>query len=199
MKKIVVLYVFLGIIVAISPILAISNLTPATLSTPGAVKTLNLPAAADHSPVISLGQAIDPQSGELVEGYAIIHYKDSEAKSNSARGRGTTCYGYLASGAKWKVNEPCVINAATSRGLDPNAVFTTQANGITKWENAAGFDILGNGTITSDALIADTSAPDDKNEVYFGSISDSNAIAVTIVWGIFSGPTFQRKLGEWDQ
>jgi hypothetical protein len=35
--------------------------------------------------------------------------------------------------------------------------------------------------------------------VYFGAISAPNAIAVTIVWGIFGGPINGRELLEWDQ
>ena len=36
------------------------------------------------------------------------------------------------------------------------------------------------------------------NEWVFGDIAETNVIAVTIVWGIFSGPPRNRKLVEWD-
>ena len=39
---------------------------------------------------------------------------------------------------------------------------------------------------------------DGKNEVYFGSISEPGAIAITIVWGYFRGPPGARELVEWD-
>ena len=58
---------------------------------------------------------------------------------------------------------------------------------------------MSTGTLTSLPLLADSTAPDGKNEVYFADVDDSNAIAVTIVWGVFSGPTYNRKLVEWDQ
>ncbi len=45
---------------------------------------------------------------------------------------------------------------------------------------------------------SDPNVLDDKNEVSFGSL-DSGTIAVTIVWGYFSGPTFARELVAWDQ
>lgn len=206
-KKIYIVLMTLGLVLAITPIFAGQTKVPMHLQTPGIEKTLVLPLAADHSPVISLGTAIDPQSGEAVEGYAIIHYKDNSAKTSPSKGKGSLCYGYLASGAKWKTVEGWVMNPANSRGLDPLSVFNTEANDIIKWEDAtdgiignnAGYNILGVGATTSGSLTADTASPDGINEVYFGSISDQNAIAVTIVWGIFSGPTFQRKLVEWDQ
>ena len=70
---------------------------------------------------------------------------------------------------------------------------------ISKWETEAGRNILGIGSITSDILIADTASPDNKNEVYFADVSYNGAIAITIVWGRFSGSTSQRYLVEWDQ
>lgn len=45
----------------------------------------------------------------------------------------------------------------------------------------------------------DLDNPDDKNEVYFGDIDEPGAIGVTVIWGIFGGPPFNRKLIEWDQ
>ena len=95
--------------------------------------------------------------------------------------------------------EPWVAKTSNVRNLDGVSAFNLLSNGIAKWENAASFDILGNGALTSDGLIADTVSPDNKNEVYFANIETQNAIAVTIVWGIFGGPTYQRVLVEWDQ
>lgn len=149
--------------------------------------------------IYSLGIAYDKKSGKQVEGYAIVHRKDGAAKSNRAKTGATACYGFLAKDAKWKVLEPWMVNSANTRGLDQTFVFTNLADDIAKWESAASYNILGDGTMTTDALVADTVSPiDNKNEVYFADLSDSNTIAVTIVWGIFGGPTFNRKLVEWD-
>lgn len=207
MKKIL-LGIVIGVLffVAIKQVEAIS-LQPVTLSTPGTTRTLNLPPAADNSPVIPLGTALDPGTGEVVEGYAIVHYKDRAAKPAGERKATNTCSTYLASGAKWKSLEPWVVNPANGEGLDGGTVFNLLAGGIGKWEeatdgnvkNGAGYDILGEGAVTGLELVADTSAPDDQNEVYFADITDSSAIAVTIVWGIFGGPPQTRKLVEWDQ
>ncbi len=179
--------------------------SPMTLTTPDSTHTLNLPSNADHSPVISLGSAIDPQTGELVEGYAIIHYKQGAAKPTGKGGGGSTCYGYMASGAKWKDIEPWVVNPTNTYGISDASIFTTLQANTLKWEDAANgilgdsisTDIMGAGSITSNPLVADETAPDAVNEVYFGNL-ESGTIGVTIVWGIFGGPVPNRKLSEWD-
>ena len=146
----------------------------------------------------SLGRAHDKKSGKQVEGYAIIHRKDGTAKPSGAKTRATACYGFLAKDAKWKWLEPWVVNPNNTRGLDQNFVFDNLALNIGKWESAASYNILGDGVAVADALVADTVAPDNQNEVYFADIANSNTIAVTIIWGIFGGPTFNRQLVEWD-
>ena len=182
----------------IKSIVAVAALA-ATLTTPGTSRTLLLPPAADNSPVISLGTAVDPATGKQVEGWAIIHRQDNLAKPGGGKPGANTCYGYLARGARWKAVEPWVANLTNSRNLDQTTLFNLLGGGVNKWEGAAGWDVLGAGTTTADALAADTVAPDSQNEVYFADISDANAIAVTIVWGIFSGPPGGRELVEWDQ
>ena len=179
-------------------------LNPATLVTPGTERTLKLPAAADHAEVISLGQAVDPQTGLVVDGYALIQHKRSEAAKPPQAGNngGSTtgsCYAFMARGAKWKTVEPWVINPANTEGIDEAWLLQNFSQSITKWENAAGAEILGAGSSTANLLEADTLAPDGQNEVLFGEIADSGVIGVTIVWGVFSGPTQNRQLTEWDQ
>lgn len=182
-------------------------LETATLDTPGTVRTLVLPPSADNSPVISLGTAVDPGTGRVVEGIAIIH-RESPAKPNGPKpGGSTACYTYLAKGAKWKTVEPWMTNPANTRGLDGTTVFNLLNGGVSKWEdatdgnvtNGVGVDVLGPGATTAATLVADTASPDNQNEAYFADITDSNAIAVTIVWGIFGGPIWNRQLVEWDQ
>lgn len=205
--KILLSLFIVSLLVNGSPAFA-AGLPSARLSTPGTTRTLHVPQSADHSPVISLGTAIDPQTGALAEGYAIIHYKKANAKGGhgGGGGGGTTCYAYLGSNTKWKTVEPWLINTANTDGLTDTFVLGNTLADILKWEDAAdgivgngsGSDILGNGTSVADILEADLNAPDGLNEVYFGAIDDPNAIAVTIVWGTFSGPPAQRKLIEWD-
>lgn len=211
-KKFIAPYVALALLVSMAPAMAAPPFgVGATLETPGIQRTLTLPPAADNSPVLSLGTAVDLASGEVVEGYAIIHYKnkpgDAKPEINPGKSGKTQCYGYLSSGAKWKWVEPWIVNSSNTRGLSADFVLNNLTGDVVKWEdasdgvvgNSSGVNILGDGSATSTALVADTSSPDGVNEVYFADVSNSGAIAVTIVWGIFSGPTFNRKLVEWDQ
>lgn len=201
MKK----YLTLGLVV----ILMFSvGLASATKPASERQTTVGMPAhAIEVAPgVFSLGTAID--NGKAVEGYAIITYKEGFGKPPWAGGPGgpggnggnpSTYYAFLAKGAKWKTIEPYIVNPANTEGLSSSFVTGNLESDIGKWETAAGVDILGTGSTTSDTLVADTSNPDGLNEVYFGDVDQPGAIAITIVWGIFIGPPSQRELVEWDQ
>lgn len=198
---------------AIPALAAPPSFMPMSLETPGTSGTLVLPAPAANAPVLDvlpLGSALDPGSGKVVEGYAFIHYEKKPAKPGNKPGKGgggSSCYAYLANGAKWKNAESWIMNAANTRSLNGTDLFNTQVTALEKWEDASdgtigsgpGHNIFGNGSATSATLAADTSSPDNQNEVYFADISSSGTIAVTIVWGIFVGPPSGRELVEWDQ
>lgn len=205
-KKIVVLFVALGFLMAgvpvgARPVLVAANVKPSgqNVVIPGTAVQV-----ADH--VFSLGTAVDPASGKIVEGYAIIHYKrgyhhrpgHTRGGPGNGNGNTSTCFSFFAKGAKWKTDEPWVVNPANLDGLTGSFVFSNLTDDITKWEGAADFNILGDGSVTSATLVADTVSPDNVNEVYFADISSEGAIAITIVWGIFRGPPFARELVEWD-
>lgn len=174
---------------------------PAAASSPAALK---LPPQASQvtTNVFYLGRAYDAATNLTVEGYAIVH-KDNKARSKQSakpnKGSGSKCYSFIATGAKWKVVENWLMNPANPDGLDGNTLFNLVTGGISKWELAAdGKDILGNGSQTGTDLSVSYGTLNNQNEVYFGSL-DSGTIAVTIVWGTFSGPTFARQIVEWDQ
>ena len=154
------------------------------------------------SDIYYLGKAFDASSGKFVEGIAIVRRKDSEAKPPWAgggnSGSGSSCYSFLSKGAKWKNMESWVVNSQDS-GLDSSFVLANIESNIAKWESASSSQILGTGELTNAVLAANTQSTDGANEVYFDTISDSNTIAVTIIWGIFSGPPQGRELVEWDQ
>lgn len=156
--------------------------------------------------VFYLGKAKDPASGEIAEGYAIVHYERGRAKSleSAVVASVDQCYTFIAGGVKWRgTAEPWLVNAANRRGLTSFFVLNNLRSNIAKWEDAAnGFvldgistDILGAGALTTSKLRADFVLPDGKNEVYFANVSSAGAIAVTVVWYIPSTQT----LVEWDQ
>lgn len=157
-------------------------------------------AVGDHA--VPLGTAIDPGTGLQVEGYAIFHHRDDhDGGPPGGNGGGddtSSCFAFLAKDAEWKTTESWVVNTANDSGLTENFVFDNMAGDLQKWEDHVTFEIFGDGSTTTADLVADTENPDDVNEVYFGDVSSEGAIAVTIVWGIFSGPPFNRELVEWD-
>ena len=150
--------------------------------------------------VFYLGKAFD--KGRIVEGYAFM-IKDNMNKQ--AKGTGKTrlpkvssCYTFLASGAKWKSVEDYLVDPMNSGGLDGTFVRDNLKIDIDKWETASGGeDILGNEE-TGIVDGADTVSPDNKNEVYFADIGQENVIGVTIIWGFFGGRPSSRVLVEWD-
>jgi hypothetical protein len=157
-----------------------------------------------------LGTAIDPVSGRKVEGYLFRHPVNPGlgfAGTDRETAASATCYGFLAKGAKWKHLENWMLNPANGDGLSGSFILGNMEADISKWEDAAdgvmgnGFfiDILGNGSLTDSALSLSNKKPDGVNAVFFGGGLSSGTIAVTVIWGIFSGPAAKRELTEWDQ
>ena len=145
--------------------------------------------------VYSLGYA--EVDGKKVEGIMVVHR--SNAKPGGPATGGSTCYSYLAADAKWKSQEPWVVNAANNFGLTSAFLLSTVDAAIAEWETAAGAQILGAGSLTTAALSADQTAPDGSNEIYFGAIAEPGVIAVTTTWGTFGGPAKNRQIVEMDQ
>ena len=194
MKKILLIFA-IGI-VALSLIIALKPNFVAAVSKGGADVIVPEHVVEIAPGIFSLGSSVD-KDGRKVEGYLLYHHREGHTKGGDS-GTGGSCFSFLASGAKWKTIEPWIVNTNNSEELTQDFIFNNLITDIQKWENEAGVEILGDGSITSDFLSADTSSPDGLNEVYFADISDSGAIAVTIVWGIFRGPPSQRELVEWD-
>ena len=184
---------------------------PATVGPSG--QTVIIPEhAVEVAPhVFYLGEAIDPADGQMVRGYAFM--LTAEAKTDSVNKPAkpvkpavNTCYGFLASGAKWKTVENWVMNSSNPFAMDEMTVFNLLDRGINKWEDAAngvvgdgyGKNVVGAGSFTTEMLNADETAPDNMNEIYFGEL-EPGTIGVTIVWGVFGGAPKARELREWDQ
>lgn len=164
--------------------------------------------------VFYLGKALD--KGRVVEGYAMFVKPtcDNDGICEPELGENpscvdckkdvedpeepdtSSCYTFLAKGARWRSVEPYMVNP-TTKWLDSSFVTSNLASNIDKWETAAGVDILGD-EITGVIDGADLESPDNKNEVYFADVEYEGAIAVAIIWGYFNGPPFARELVEWD-
>ena len=130
--------------------------------------------------------------------FTFIHYRKGRAKPPSAGGskKQTACYSYLASGAKWKTPEDYVVNSSLS-GLDSSFVMPAVTQGAVEWENYGGPNIFRD-AISDDAAVYRDNVTDGQNVLAFGNYADPGVIAVTTVWGYFSGPPRTRELVEWD-
>ncbi|MGD9201723.1 MAG: matrixin family metalloprotease [Chitinispirillia bacterium] len=159
--------------------------------------------------------------GNIVEGYAFVHYKDKKGFGkpgcnnngicepgehpkkcgDCSGGSGedpSSCYEFIANGTKWKSIESYLVDPDNTRGLDASEISSKISECIQKWEDAAGTDILGNeisGTVDHASI---GNSINGQNEVIFADIENDGAIAVAIVWGIFGGPPGKRELVEWD-
>lgn len=154
---------------------------------------------ADH--VFSLGIAIDPATGDEVEGFMILDDRREQARGG-VKGKpgsgGGACYALLASGARWKITEGYLVDPTNNDGLSSSFVRNAVATATSTWDNEVAFDVFGG---ESEGVVdgVDTISPDGKNEVLFGDISSSGSVAVTIVWGYFGGSVSSRQIVEWDQ
>jgi len=173
--------------------------------------------AVDNSVVIDLGTAVDPQTGNVVQGLKFIYKKGNAKPDNPGGGNGggnggggkdkggSTCFAYIAKGAAWKTVEDFVVNTSNTQNISSADVFAIVDDNVTEWEDAADgtpdgdiVNIFGTGSITTDDLSAKEDTMDGRNGVYFGNADSSNTIGATTVWGIFSGPPRGRELVEWD-
>src|SRR3989338_8114510 len=82
-----------------------------------------------------------------------IHYRKGRVKPPSAgtSKKQTSCYSYLASGAKWKTPEDYFVNSSLS-GLDSSFVMPAVTQGAVEWENYGGPNIFRD-AISDDAAV----------------------------------------------
>jgi len=162
-------------------------------------KPISLPPQASEIAhgIYDLGTAVTAE-GRVVQGIAFIHYaKDfvrPEAPGGGKPSKTSTCYSFLASGAKWKSVEPFVFDKDETDAATPLSYIETA---ISTWEIAAGLDILGFGSLGT-VHPEQAGTYNGINEVMFGDIAGDGVIAMTTVWGIFGGRPAGRELIEWD-
>jgi hypothetical protein len=171
----------------------------------GPIRSIHVNSANPDNPMVYLGKVHDKKFNEDVEGYAIVHYAKNISNVFKLIPK-VTCYSYLSSGARWKTVEPWIFDPSNTGGLDSSFILQNMSLDISKWEDATdgiignnkGMDILGSGTFGAASSTLGKTL-DYKNEVEFAKINNPGAIAVTYIWGIFSGITSKRQLVEWDQ
>jgi hypothetical protein len=150
-------------------------------------------------------------NGRLLEGYAILDHGQGRARGGNKGsggggkpdkgGSGSTCYSFLANGAKWKSVEGYYVDVSGTN-VSSSVSSSDVDEAISRWEAAnTGDPVFGGnlGLVQQSERGTIGNSVNDKNEVIFAPISESGTIAVTLVWGYFSGPPRSRELVEWDQ
>lgn len=124
------------------------------------------------------------------------------AGSGKNKPKESSCYQFLAKDAKWRTTENVLINDVDQANLTAIDIESTFNIALATWNFEVISDIFGTASLASDATFKyndlDNYHIDNKNVVMFGSYGDPRVIAVTYVWGYFSGRPANRELVEWD-
>lgn len=149
---------------------------PATVIPSG--KTVVVPdQATDNSPVL--------------EKAIFIHYRKGYGKPPEAgKVKGSPqCYGFLSKEAKLKTIENFTIHPE----LDSLVIW----NSALEWDSHTATKLFGTYAVDNTANW-DNETPDGRNELSFGNYPSQGVIAVTVVWGYFSGSPQTRGIVEFD-
>lgn len=186
------------VLVVAALVFAVSAATAAAMLIP-ASEVARDKAKADNSPVIQKTDSHLLLTPPGLERIVFIHYKKGFAKPPGA-GKGKECLGYkyLGKWVKWK-NLP-VNYVIDPDGLTGDFVTTAIFNGAEEWDKYAGVELFGSYSVVDNASWDGDPGdlPDGSNELLFGDYPETGVIAVTVVWGYFSGAPEMREIIEFD-
>lgn len=202
----IVVFTFAALLV-LNPALAAPNENASDKGKQSAQFSIPKHAVEISKGVFSLGQAVDV-NGKPVQGLMIIDYDEKHKKPAGTPGNGkpdkngngdgeTTCYAYIAKGAKWNSPESYLLDPSNGDELDEDYIISKVAQSMNSWEVESGNNIFA-GITNGEIDGADTTSTDGKNEIYFGGIAEPGVLAVTIVWYERGGPPSQRDIVEYD-
>lgn len=133
-----------------------------------------------------------------LEKIVFIHWRKGFAKPSWAGGGETECYDFLGRGVKWKELPVDYVVDPDNSGLTEEFVTGAIYAGAEEWDAHTAAELFNDAyTIVHDATW-DSDAPDGRNELLFGDYPTDGVIAVTVIWGYFSGPIWIRKIVEFD-
>ena len=149
-----------------------------------------------------LGEQLDPQSGEMVEGWIFVDREDDHriGRSGGARAKpgGGSCYAIGGLGP-WRTTETWSGNFTNNAGSPSEAdVITALTAAQTTYETQTGLDIFGALVAAPPGYIPANPppGPDGQNFVWFGDTGSGTIVAITYVWGITQGPPSNRQINE---
>jgi hypothetical protein len=157
-------------------------------------------AKADNSPIIEKVDEHLVLTPPGLQRVIFIHYKKGFAKPPWAGGgkKEPKCYDFLGKWVKWQelpVNY--VIDPDNPDGLTEDFITEAIYSGAEEWDSWTSSELFGTYSIDYNASW-DSDAPDGRNELLFGNYPEEGVVAVTVVWGYFSGPPSSREIIEFD-
>lgn len=180
-------------------VFAVSAATAAAMLIP-ASEVARDKAKADNSPVIDKADDHLVLTPPGLERIVFIHYKKGFAKPPSA-GKGKECpgYKYLGKWVRWKsLPVDYVIDPDNPDGLTEGFVTSAISKGAEEWDAHTGVELFADTYSIDHNASWDSAVPDGRNELLFGNYPEYGVIAVTVVWGYFSGPPEMREIIEFD-
>jgi len=178
MKKAILLFI---VALMIAPVASAIDRMPAEVKPAGVT-------------VVIPRQAID--NAPALEVFTIIHHARPDKPGKPGKGpKGETCYGFISGKAKLIETENVLINPTNSGMTEEDVLNTIQVSAST-WDNETSTQIFGD--FTKDYTADFDTYADGRNEVSFGNYPQNGVIAVTRIWGYFSGKPNSRYISQFD-
>ena len=135
-----------------------------------------------------------------LEKIVFIHYKKGAKPPWAGSGKSkSTCYDFLGKGVKWRALPiSYIVNPDNGDDLDESYVTAAIHSAAEEWDNHTSTELFSDVFFIDYSATWDGDAPDGRNEMVFDYYPDSNVIAVTVVWGYFTGPPSAREIREFD-
>jgi len=158
------------------------------------------------APIASIASAGKPNGAPpTLEKRVFIHYKRGYGRGPPPGGGSqpkekghSDHYELLGKGVKWRETPVSyIIDPDNPDGLPEGFIVAAITASAEEWDRYTSVDLFGAYSVDYSASW-DDDAPDGANELVFGDYPREGVIAITIVWGYFSGPPGLREIVEFD-
>jgi hypothetical protein len=153
-----------------------------------------------------LGDGVYPGAPGRVDGYAMMMYADGTRQARrfamdepeAVNGSVEACVEPFAVGAYWKAPFTVVVDPDNDDDIPRSLFIGAIHHAFSEWDSrVANVLVSGQNTaVCADGV--DQDSPDGKNEAMLGFVDDPAVLAVTVLWGVFTGPIPDRRLLEMD-
>jgi hypothetical protein len=142
----------------------------------------------------------------VLEKRMFIHFRKGYGKPPWAGGpkdeeKGPKCYDFFGKGIKWKTLPVYyVIDPDNPNGLTEEFVVDAILAGADEWDSYTSAELFAGYSIDQDSSWDGDPGdePDGRNELLFDDYPQDGVIAITVVWGYFSGRPSTREIIEFD-